>query len=89
MDTNKSPKEIPQNVGPPSTKKIDIVEGDMLVIFLTCSKFIVNRTMLTWGTFSTRAPSVDVMYFWPGLSCWKYALEAIINVLLFIFLFHN
>jgi hypothetical protein len=47
---------------------INIVKWDMLVICMTCYEFIVIRTMLTWGTFSTQAPSVDIMYFWPWLS---------------------
>ena len=31
----------------------------------------------------------DMRSLHDGILCWKYALEAIINVLLFIFLFHN
>ena len=64
---NKKPEECPK-YGPQSTKKIDIVEVDMSIIILACFNFNVNRSMLTWGTFSTRAPSVDVMYFWARLS---------------------
>ena len=31
---------------------------------MTCFGWTVIRTMLTWGTFSTQVPFVDVMYFW-------------------------
>ena len=33
----------------------------MVIVCLTCFRMSVNRTMLTWGTFSTQAPSVDIM----------------------------
>ena len=40
----------------------------MLVVCITCYEQTVIRTMLTWGTFSTRATFVDIMFFWPWLS---------------------
>ena len=47
--------------------KLDIVNGNMLVVYLTCYKLSVTRTMLTWGTLSTQVPYVDIMFFWMWL----------------------
>jgi len=33
----------------------------MFIVYLTCFGVSVIRTTLTWGTFSTQAPSVDIM----------------------------